>query len=85
MASLLDLARHGQSVWLDFIDRNLVARGGLQRLVDSGITGVPTNPSIFNKAIGGGLDYDEAIRELLEQNHEIDAAQLCEGLMVGDA
>ncbi|HTS55291.1 MAG TPA: transaldolase [Burkholderiales bacterium] len=84
MASLLDLARHGQSVWLDFIDRNLVARGGLQRLVDSGVTGVTTNPSIFNKAIGGSRDYDEAIRELLEQNHEIDPAELCEALMVGD-
>jgi transaldolase len=84
MASLLDLARHGQSVWLDFIDRNLVARGGLQRLVDGGITGVTTNPSIFNKAIGGSPDYDEAIRELLEQNHEIDAAALCEALMVAD-
>jgi transaldolase len=84
MASLLDLARHGQSVWLDFIDRNLVARGGLQRLVDGGITGVTTNPSIFNKAIGGSPDYDEAIRELLEQNYEIDAAALCEALMVAD-
>jgi transaldolase len=84
MASLLDLARHGQSVWLDFIDRNLVARGGLQRLVDSGVTGVTTNPSIFNKAIGGSRDYDEAIRELLEQNHEIDPTELCEALMVGD-
>jgi transaldolase len=84
MASLLDLARHGQSVWLDFIDRNLVARGGLQRLVDSGVTGVTTNPSIFNRAIGGSRDYDEAIRELLEQNHEIDPAELCEALMVGD-
>jgi transaldolase len=84
MASLLDLARHGQSVWLDFIDRNLVANGGLQRLVDSGVTGVTTNPTIFHKAIGAGNDYDEAIRELLDQNHEIDQAELCEALMVGD-
>src|ERR1700675_4474740 len=84
MASLLDLARHGQSVWLDFIDRNLVANGGLQRLVDSGVTGVTTNPTIFHKAISGSGDYDEAIRELLEQNHEIDPAQLCEALMVDD-
>ena len=84
MASLLDLARHGQSVWLDFIDRNLVARGGLERLVDSGVTGVTTNPSIFNKAIGAGPDYDEAIREQLERNHEIGPAQLCEALMVAD-
>jgi transaldolase len=84
MASLLDLARHGQSVWLDFIDRNLVANGGLQRLVDSGVTGVTTNPTIFHRAIGAGSDYDEAIRELLDQNHEIDQAELCEALMVGD-
>jgi len=84
MASLLDLARHGQSVWLDFIDRNLVANGGLQRLVDSGVTGVTTNPTIFHKAISASGDYDEAIRELLEQNHEIDSVQLCEALMVDD-
>lgn len=44
-----------------------------------------TNPSIFNQAISGNRDYDEAIRELLEPNHEIDAAQLCERLIVGDA
>src|SRR5690242_18705477 len=66
MASLHDLARLGQSVWLDFIDRNLVADGGLQRLVDGGLTGVTTNPTIFHKAIGAGRDYDETIRELLE-------------------
>lgn len=84
MASLLDLARHGQSVWLDFIDRNLVARGGLERLVDSGVTGVTTNPSIFNRAIGAGPDYDEAIREQLEGDHEIGPGWLCEALMVAD-
>jgi transaldolase len=84
MASLSDLSRHGQSVWLDFIDRNLVANGGLQRLVDSGVTGVTTNPTIFHKAITAGTDYDEAIREMLEQNHEVDEAGLCEALMVGD-
>ena len=84
MASLHDLARHGQSVWLDFIDRNLVSNGGLQRLVDSGVTGVTTNPTIFHKAIGGGRDYDEAIRELLEQSHEGGPEELCEALMVAD-
>jgi transaldolase len=84
MGSLHDLARHGQSVWLDFIDRNLVANGGLQRLVDSGITGVTTNPTIFHKAITGSRDYDEPIRSRLERNHEIDPADLCESLMVAD-
>jgi transaldolase len=84
MASLQDLARHGQSVWLDFIDRNLVYNGGLQRLVDSGVMGVTTNPTIFHKAITGSPDYDEAIRELLEQDHGIDEGELCEALVVGD-
>ena len=84
MASLHDLARLGQSVWLDFIDRNLVADGGLQRLVDGGLTGVTTNPTIFHKAIGDGRDYDETIRELLDQNHDIDETGVCEALMITD-
>ncbi len=84
MASLHELSRLGQSVWLDFIDRNLVNNGGLQRLVDSGVTGVTTNPTIFHKAISGGVDYDEAIRELLERDHQIQAADIGEELMVAD-
>jgi transaldolase len=84
MASLHDLNRLGQSIWLDFIDRNLVTNGGLQRLVDGGLTGVTTNPTIFQKAIGASRDYDETIRELLEQNHAIDETGLCEALMVED-
>jgi transaldolase len=84
VASLHDLSRLGQSVWLDFIDRNLVNNGGLQRLVDSGVTGVTTNPTIFHKAISGSTDYDEAIRELLQQDHQIQAADICESLMVAD-
>src|SRR5689334_7273107 len=84
MASLHDLTRLGQSIWLDFIDRNLVAAGGLQRLVDGGLTGVTTNPTIFHKAIGNSADYDETIRELLEQDHTIDETELCEALMIGD-
>jgi transaldolase len=84
VASLHDLSRLDQSVWLDFIDRNLVNNGGLQRLVDSWVTGVTTNPTIFHKAISGSTDYDEAIRELLEQDHQIQAADICEALMVAD-
>jgi transaldolase len=84
MASLTELQRHGQSAWLDFIDRNLVSNGGLQRLVDSGVTGVTTNPTIFHKAISGSQDYDEPIRELLAADHTLDPAGLCEALMVAD-
>jgi transaldolase len=84
LATLSELSRHGQSAWLDYIDRNLVSNGGLQRLVDSGVTGVTTNPTIFHKAISGSADYDEAIRELLEADHTVDPAGLCEALMVAD-
>jgi len=84
VASLHDLSKLGQSVWLDYIDRNLVSDGGLQRLVDSGVTGVTTNPTIFHKAISGSTDYDEAIRELLQDNHQIAPADICEALMVAD-
>ena len=84
MASLHELSRLGQSIWLDYIDRNLVRNAGLQRLVDSGVTGVTTNPTIFHKAISGSTDYDEAIRELLEQDHQILPGDICETLMVAD-
>ena len=84
MASIAELNRHGQSIWLDYIDRNLLDNGGLQRLVDSGVSGVTTNPTIFHKAITGAGDYDESIRELLEQDHQVGAQELCEALMVAD-
>jgi transaldolase len=84
VASIAELNRHGQSVWLDFIDRNLLANGGLQRLVDRGVTGVTTNPSIFHKAITAGNDYDGAIRRLLQQDPEASEIDICEALMVAD-
>lgn len=62
---LVDLGRFGQSPWLDFIERGLLLSGGLLRLVsEDGITGVTSNPTIFEKAISGGREYDRQIREL---------------------
>jgi transaldolase/glucose-6-phosphate isomerase len=59
------LADHGQSVWLDFISRNLITSGGLQRLiVEDDLRGVTSNPAIFEKSIAGSADYDEAIQAL---------------------
>src|SRR6202042_3341833 len=53
----------GQAVWLDFLSRRLVAEGGLKKLIETdGLTGVTSNPSIFEKAIGGGTDYDSALK-----------------------
>ena len=64
MSLLKDLAAKGQAVWLDFVDRKFLAEGGLQKLVDEdGLTGVTSNPSIFEKAMGHGDAYDAALAE----------------------
>ncbi len=65
----------GQSIWLDFIDRNIIKSGNLKKLIDEdGIRGVTSNPAIFEKAITGISDYDSAISELSDKtdnNEEI--------------
>ena len=62
---LIGLQKIGQSIWLDFLSRELINSGALKRLVDEGVTGVTSNPSIFQKAISGSGDYDESLREML--------------------
>ena len=83
--TLAALASHGQSIWLDYIDRQLLRTGGLVRLVTQGVTGVTTNPSIFQKAITAGDDYDESIRRWLAvQPPQASTEALLESLMVED-
>jgi transaldolase / glucose-6-phosphate isomerase len=56
----------GQAVWLDFVDRGFLAGGGLRRLVaEDALTGVTSNPSIFEKAMGHGDAYDAGLRSAL--------------------
>jgi transaldolase len=61
MTKLTELKRFGQSVWYDNIRRALIDSGGLQALLDDGVMGITSNPSIFEKAISENSDYDEAI------------------------
>jgi len=62
MNALLELKKHKQSVWLDYIRRDLILGGELKRLVEQdGLGGVTSNPTIFEKAIDGGTLYDEAL------------------------
>ncbi|MGC9520325.1 MAG: bifunctional transaldolase/phosoglucose isomerase [Anaerolineae bacterium] len=61
---LSELAEVGQSVWLDYIRRSLIVDGELARLVNAGVRGVTSNPSIFEKAIAGSDDYDEQLQDL---------------------
>ena len=84
MADLITLLRHGQSMWLDYIDRNLLDNGGLKRLVETGIRGVTSNPTIFHKAITGSQDYDETIIDLLQADHELDTVGLYKWLTIED-
>ena len=58
---LLELQTLGQSVWLDYIRRNLITSGELKRLIDNdGLCGITSNPSIFEKAIAGSTDYADS-------------------------
>lgn len=62
---LIDLENHGQSIWLDYISRNLLTCGELERFIKNDrITGVTSNPSIFEKAIAKSNDYDQTIVSL---------------------
>ena len=65
--------RQGQSPWIDNLTRGLLRDGHLQRLVDDGIRGVTSNPTIFAKAISGGTAYDEQFDSLLTAHPVEDA------------
>jgi transaldolase len=85
MNPLKELSGQGQSIWLDYIRRNLIRTGELKRLVEEdGIRGVTSNPTIFEKAIDGSTDYDDALRGLLAQDPKSDAGNLYERLAIED-
>src|SRR5262245_39356564 len=73
MNRLQDIHQQGQSLWLDFITRKFMADGKLTKLVaDDGISGVTSNPTIFQKAISGGQEYDDSISTLIRQGKNAD-------------
>jgi transaldolase len=85
MNPLKELLRQGQSIWLDYIRRDLIRTGELKRLVEEdGIRGVTSNPTIFEKAIAGSTNYDDALRALHAKNPKADARNLYEGLAIED-
>jgi transaldolase/transaldolase/glucose-6-phosphate isomerase len=58
----------GQSIWLDFFDREIINNGKLQKLIDEdGLSGITSNPSIFEKAVTSSSDYDEDIRKMSDK------------------
>ena len=73
----------GQSIWLDFIDRDIIKSGKLKKLIDEeGIRGVTSNPAIFEKAITSGTDYDQDIVALAKDHS--DNEEIFFGLAVKD-
>ena len=77
----VDVQQYGQSIWLDFIRRRAIENGELQRLIDEdGVVGVTSNPTIFQKAIGGSDDYDASIQHMLD----LDPYAIFEDLAIED-
>jgi transaldolase len=80
---LHELHAHGQSVWLDFLSRDLVDSGELARLVaEEGVRGMTSNPTIFQEAIKGSDTYDEDIRRLGAEG--LTPKQMFEAIAVDD-
>ncbi len=79
---LKELHEQGQSLWYDNIRRQLITSGELARLRDEGVYGVTSNPTIFEKAVSGSTDYDEALVRLVRAKRK--PADILWDLMVED-
>ncbi len=79
-----ELLKYGQSIWLDYIRRNLITSGELKRLIEEdGVRGMTSNPAIFEKAIVGSTDYTDFL-ESLNNRPELDAKRRYELLAIRD-
>ena len=85
MNPLLELRKRGQSIWLDYIRRDLIRNGDLKQLIENdGLRGVTSNPTIFEKAIDDSTQYDEALAVLLVRNLNIEAREIYDALSIED-
>jgi transaldolase / glucose-6-phosphate isomerase len=81
---LKDLLKYGQSVWLDYIRRDLLTSGELKRLIEQdGVRGMTSNPAIFEKAIAGSADYTDILQSLRSRT-DLDAKGRYEILAIRD-
>jgi transaldolase len=80
---LKQLEKFGQSPWLDFIRRSLLTSPELKRmLVEDGLKGMTSNPTIFEKAIDGSSDYDQQFEQLVHEGKDLD--EIYEALTIQD-
>ena len=82
MSKIKELAELGQSIWYDYIRRSFITSGELKTLIDEGLRGETSNPSILEKAIAGSVDYDEDIRRLVKDDRSIE--EIYEALALED-
>jgi transaldolase / glucose-6-phosphate isomerase len=79
------LQQHGQSIWLDFIRRNMIVDGDLARLIEGdGVAGVTSNPTIFEKAIADSDDYTAQIEQIRRTSPDLPAREVYERLAIKD-
>jgi transaldolase len=78
------LTESGQAIWLDYLHQDILKTGELQRLIaDDGLTGLTSNPSIFEKAIGDGSSYDARVSQLVAAG-KTETMDLYEGIAIVD-
>ncbi|MFC2069491.1 bifunctional transaldolase/phosoglucose isomerase, partial [Chloroflexota bacterium] len=82
MNVIQEALQQGQAIWLDYIRRGLIKSGEFQEFIGKGISGVTSNPTIFEKAIVGSTDYDEAILKLIKTKKDIES--IYEALAIED-
>jgi transaldolase len=82
MTKLRELATLGQAVWLDYIRRAYLESGEFQAIVDQGVRGVTSNPTIFEKAIAGSSDYDADMQPLVAAGKSVE--EIYEALALED-
>ncbi|HEY6214679.1 MAG TPA: transaldolase, partial [Vicinamibacterales bacterium] len=86
MSTLHQLHDAGQSIWLDFIDRTILKNGDLARRIrDDALTGMTSNPTIFEKALAEGSAYDDQIRSATGSKTAMELFELVETTDVRDA
>ena len=85
MNPLIALQEQGQSIWLDYIRRDLMTSGELKRLVEEdGLRGLTSNPTIFENAISKSSDYDKSIQAITSADRDITTEALYEKLAIED-
>lgn len=72
MSKIKELDTIGQSIWYDYIQRSLLTSGEFKDLMEKGVSGITSNPAIFEKAIAGSKDYDSDLKRLAEEGKSVE-------------